>query len=233
MENRTNTVFAPRFMVGLGIITLGVVFLLGNLDIINVHEYLRFWPAILIFIGIAYLLQCRRGAGLMWGIFLIFVGTGMLLDNLGIFYFNLWHYWPLLLVFAGIMMIIKASTHKNYHHFNSSESSDSNSVIKAMAVMGGFRLTNNSKDFRGGDLTAIMGGLEVDLRDASIADTAIIDIFTLMGGVEMHVPEDWLVIIDGFPFMGGFENKTRTPKEGAKRLIIKGTAIMGGLEVKN
>jgi hypothetical protein len=78
-----------------------------------------------------------------------------------------------------------------------------------------------------------MGGLEIDLRDASIKGEAIIDIFALMGGVEMRVPEDWLIIIDGFPFMGGFEDKTRPPKETTKRLTIKGTAVMGGVEIKN
>ena len=99
--------------------------------------------------------------------------------------------------------------------------------------MGGYRRMNNSKDFKGGELTAIMGGLEIDLREASLKGDAVIDIFALMGGVEMRVPEDWLVIIEGFPFMGGFEDKTRPPKESTKHLIIKGTAMMGGIEIKN
>ena len=74
---------------------------------------------------------------------------------------------------------------------------------------------------------------KIDLRDASTKGDATIEVFTTMGGVEMRVPEDWLVIIEGFPFMGGFEDKTRHPKDSAKRLIIKGTVIMGGVEIKN
>ena len=78
-----------------------------------------------------------------------------------------------------------------------------------------------------------MGGFELDLRDASIKGEAVIDIFTMMGGMSMRIPEDWLVIFDVNPFMGGYDDKTRPPKQSTKRLIIKGTTIMGGIEIKN
>lgn len=233
METRHNSFFAPRLVLGLGIIIIGVLFLLGNMDIIDPHEYLRLWPAILIVVGIAYLIQCQHGSGRVWGIILTFIGTGMLLDRLHFINFSVWIYWPLILVVIGIMMIIRSSSHQRRIHSSPVESSDANSYIKAIAIMGGYRRMNNSQDFKGGELTAIMGGLEIDLREASIKGEAVIDIFALMGGVEMRVPEDWLVIIEGFPFMGGFEDKTRPPKESAKRLVIKGTAMMGGLEIKN
>jgi predicted membrane protein len=233
MEIKQNSFFAPRLVLGLGIIVIGVLFLLGNMDIIDPNEYLQLWPAILIIVGIAYLIQCQQGSGRVWGIILTFIGTGMLLDRLHFIHFSVWIYWPLILVVIGIMMIIRSSSHQRKIHSSPVESSDANSYIKAIAIMGGYRRMNNSQDFKGGELTAIMGGLEIDLREASIKGEAVIDIFALMGGVEMRVPEDWLVIIEGFPFMGGFEDKTRPPKESAKRLVIKGTAMMGGLEIKN
>jgi Predicted membrane protein len=233
METKQNSFFAPRLVLGLGIIIIGVLSLLGNMDIIDPNEYLQLWPAILIIVGIAYLIQCQHGSGRVWGIILTFIGTGMLLDRLHFIHFSVWIYWPLIFIVVGIMMIIRASSHQRNIHSSQAESSDANSYIKAIAIMGGYRRMNNSQDFKGGELTAIMGGLEIDLREASIKGEAVIDIFALMGGVEMRVPEDWLVIIEGFPFMGGFEDKTRPPKESAKRLVIKGTAMMGGLEIKN
>jgi predicted membrane protein len=233
METKHNSFFAPRLVLGLGIISIGVLFLLGNMDIINPHEYLRLWPAILIVVGIAYLIQCQHGSGRVWGIILTFIGIGMLLDRLNFIHFSLWSYWPLILIVVGIMMIVRASSHKKNSCSSPTDSSDANSYIKAVAIMGGFRRSNNSQEFRGGELTAIMGGLEIDLREASIKGEAIIDIFAMMGGVEMRVPEDWLVVVEGFPFMGGYEDKTRPPKVSTKRLIIKGTAVMGGVEIKN
>jgi predicted membrane protein len=233
METRHNSFFAPQLVLGLGIILIGILFLLGNMDIIDPHEYLRYWPVIIMIVGIAYLIQCQNGPGRIWGLILTFVGTAMLLDRLYFIHFSLWDYWPLILVIIGIIMIFKSSFFRRGISPPFAESKDANDYLKAIAVMGGFKRSNNSQNFQGGELTAIMGGLEIDLRDASVKGEAIIDIFAMMGGVEMRVPEDWLIIIDGFPFMGGFEDKTRPPKDTTKRLIIKGTAIMGGVEIKN
>jgi predicted membrane protein len=233
METRHNSFFAPRLVLGLGIMAIGILFLLGNLNFLDPHEYIRLWPALLIVIGISYLIQSQNSSGRIWGIILTFVGSGLLLDRLYFINFNIWDYWPLILVVIGIMMIVKSFFIRRGITPPFAEVKDANDYIKAVAVMSGFKRKNNSQDFRGGELTAVMGGLEIDLRDASIKSEAIIDIFAMMGGVEMRVPEDWFIIIEGFPFMGGFEDKTRPPKETSKRLIIKGTAIMGGVEIKN
>jgi predicted membrane protein len=80
-----------------------------------------------------------------------------------------------------------------------------------------------------------MGGCEIDLRRASLADdaTATIDVFAMWGGIEIKVPEDWEVVNRGNAFLGGFENKARPLPGTRKRLVVTGTAIMGGVEVKN
>jgi hypothetical protein len=112
--------------------------------------------------------------------------------------------------------------------------SDTNSTLSAVAVLSGVNRGNNSRTFRGGDLTAIMGGCEVDLRHAAIDGEAIIDVFAMWGGIEIRVPEDWTVIGRVTPLLGGFDDKTRPPQgAGAHRLIVRGMVIMGGVEVKN
>jgi hypothetical protein len=112
---------------------------------------------------------------------------------------------------------------------------DLDSTVSAIAVLGGVVRKCNSKDFQGGELTAIMGGCEIDLREADIQrEEAVINTFAWWGGIEIKVPEDWTVISSGFPLMGGFADTTRAPQEGPKkRLVIKGFAIMGGVEIKN
>ena len=62
---------------------------------------------------------------------------------------------------------------------------------------------------------------------------AIIDTFAFWGGIEIKVPEDWEVVNYGSAFLGAFENKTRPLPGASRRLIVTGTAIMGGVEVKN
>ena len=117
---------------------------------------------------------------------------------------------------------------------SSVEGTMSSPSLSAFAVLGGVRKGTNAQDFRRGDAFACMGGCEIDLREASMRDgEAVFDIFALMGGVEMRVPEDWAVENRGLALLGGFEDKTRRPIDPKKRLIITGLAVMGGVEVKN
>jgi predicted membrane protein len=80
-----------------------------------------------------------------------------------------------------------------------------------------------------------MGGCEIDLRQASIqGEEAVISTFAMWGGIKIKVPPTWNVIVQGIPFLGGFDDKSAKPADhSAKRLIVKGTAIMGGVEVTN
>ena len=55
-----------------------------------------------------------------------------------------------------------------------------------------------------------------------------------MGGIEIRVPDDWRVTLSGVPVLGAFEDKTHAVgSEPPKNLIIKGYAVMGGVEIKN
>ena len=109
------------------------------------------------------------------------------------------------------------------------------STINAVAVLGGVDRNCSSQDFTRGQLTAIMGGCEIDLREASIVTSpAVIDIFALWGGVELMVPEDWTVTMKIQPILGGVSDRTTAPRGGSdKNLVLEGTVVMGGLEVKN
>jgi len=101
------------------------------------------------------------------------------------------------------------------------------------AVMSGSKSQNSSQNFRGGELTAVMGGIELDLRNASIDGSATINVFAVWGGIEIKVPGDWTVISQGVPILGGIEDRTVPPMDRSKTLFIQGYAIMGGVEIRN
>ena len=94
---------------------------------------------------------------------------------------------------------------------------------------------NVSQAFRGGEITAVMGGVELDLRECRLAtDTAHLNVFVAMGGVELRIPRDWVVESGISLFMAGLDNRTLPPVEPSpKRLVIDGSAFMGGIEIKN
>jgi predicted membrane protein len=106
-------------------------------------------------------------------------------------------------------------------------------VVYATALLGSYKRRIASQRFAGGEVTAIMGGCELDLREASIEGDAVLHVFALMGGIDIKVPVDWTVVLEGVPMLGGFEETTLRPKDAGKRLVVRGHAIMGGLEITN
>jgi hypothetical protein len=81
---------------------------------------------------------------------------------------------------------------------------------------------------------AVMGGGKLDLIDAGFAQAeTTIYAFAFMGGIEVIVPDDVTVRVEGFGFMGGFDDKASGEAgPGAPVLHVKGVAFMGGVEVK-
>lgn len=232
METQKSRRFTPQLLMGLIIIAVGVVFTLDNLGMVEAERYLRYWPAGLIAIGGLKLWQSRGGGGAVAGLLFIIAGTWLLLDMLGIVTVSVWELWPLVLVLFGASMVWQGL--RGRRRDASDKSTDANATISALAVLGGVARGNNSRAFRGGDLTAVMGGCEIDLRQAAIDGEAIIDVFAMWGGIEIRVPEDWTVVGRVMPLLGGFEDKTRPPQGATThRLVVRGLVIMGGVEVKN
>ena len=233
MEPRTDPPgvrLTPHLMFGLLIILVGVVFTLDNLNIAHAEDYLRYWPAGLIAIGLAKLWQDRREQGSsIGGVIFTLVGTWLLFDTLGYVDANPIDFWPLLLVFIGTVIVWQGIRGRRQR-----SGASTNDTINAVAILSGVNRGSNSTSFKGGELTAFMGGCEIDLRNAEINGEAAIDVFAMWGGIEIRVPENWTVIGRVTPLMGGFEDHTRAPQAAsAHRLIVRGMVIMGGVEIKN
>jgi hypothetical protein len=83
---------------------------------------------------------------------------------------------------------------------------------------------------------AVMGGVEIDLTEARFEDAeTTIQAFALMGGIEIYVPDDIAIQVNGSGFMGAFENHAQDqaqPRPGAPLVKITGLAVMGGVDVK-
>jgi predicted membrane protein len=102
-------------------------------------------------------------------------------------------------------------------------------------MFSGSEIASHSKEFKGGSVTAIFGGAEVDLRDAMPVADARLDVFTAFGGVEIRVPEGWQVSVKGLPLFGGIDNITAKEQlpENATLLPVNATALFGGIEIKH
>ena len=220
----------PQLVVGLMIIVVGVLMTLDNLGVVDGVYYLRLWPIGIIALGLAKLWQSRDGNGGSFGGLLFTVaGTWLLLEQTALVQLSFWDMWPTLLVFAGGFLVWQGLSGPRPR-----PSGDTNETISGMAVLGSVVRGNNSPTFRGGELTAVMGGCEIDLRNAAIQGEAVIEVFALWGGIEIRVPEDWTVVSRITPVLGGVEDKTRAPRTATRQvLVLRGFVIMAGVEIKH
>ena len=223
----------PQLVLGLVIIVVGVTMTLENLGLLEADRYLRFWPLGLIAFGVLKLWRSRDGHGGAFAGFVLFtIGTWLLLEKTTLVRLSFWEMWPTLLVLFGAFLVWQGLSGPRIRLGTSAP--DENAVVTAMAILGSVVRGNNSEAFRGGELTAILGGCELDLRNAAIDGEAVIEVFALWGGIEIQVPEDWTIVTRVTPVLGGVEDKTRPAKSaGRHRLVLRGFIVMAGIEIKN
>jgi predicted membrane protein len=224
-------VVTPRLLVGICILIVGSLLLLDNLQLFEARTILRFWPVALVAIGVLVFSQAVDTGGRVNGGALVLFGTFLTLTRLGAVEVNFWQlFWPLVLILLGVNLVMQT------FRIQRPQSADAGDTVSLFAVLGGSQRTSNSARFRGGDMTAFMGGCELDLRQAAIepGGVATIDVLAVMGGHDIRVPENWSVVTRVVPFMGGIEDKRTGPKAGASAtLVLRGFVMMGGLEIKN
>jgi hypothetical protein len=84
------------------------------------------------------------------------------------------------------------------------------------------------------EVSAVMGGCDLDLREAvPTSDPVIVQVFAMWGGIDVRVPPDWLVENEAWPILGGVVDNTQTPMQPTRRVILRGMAFMGGVEIRN
>ncbi|HYS54283.1 MAG TPA: DUF5668 domain-containing protein [Thermoanaerobaculia bacterium] len=225
MEERINQPLplpATKLIVGIFFTILGVLWTADNLTLLRADDYLRFWPTVLLLVGLTKLADPKRR---VFGMILTVVGASLLAYTAGWLRFTIFDFWPVILILVGAAIVIRALGFR----LPTSTIGDSDQI---WAVLNQRKVRDTARDYNGGSIFAFMGGCELDLTEAEIIHSpAIIDTFAMWGGIEIYVPENWEVVGEVVPFMAGFEMKTGagTPE---RRLIVRGATVMGGIEVK-
>jgi len=220
-----------RLIIGLSILAVGLLWTLDNLDVLRSEPITRWWPVVVIVVGLIRLFDVS--ASKLSSIVITLVGVGILFDTLDYWDFDPGDFIPLLIAFIGAKLVLDVFRRRSARTANAASP---DAVVHAFAVMSGVGRRSVSADFRGGDANAIMGGVELDLREARIPEgqEAVVDAFAFWGAVEIRVPENWRVVSQVMPMMAAYEDNTTGKNATAGPvLIVRGVAIMGGIEVKN
>ena len=203
----------PNLAYGICLVLLGGTLILDRLQVIEASQILRFWPAALVLIGLTLVIQSFQR-----------VDPAAPQQN-----FNPG---PVILLVA-IGLLFSHGLQRN----GISARETSGDTVSVFAVMSHHQQVSAGPSFRGGDLTSVMGRSDLDLRQTTVApgEEVEIEVFTLMGGSTIRVPEGWTVVIRAVPVMGGVKDRRMGPRDvpGAPRIVVRGLIVMGGLDIRS
>jgi len=224
-----------RIVIGVVMALLGLLFLLDNFRVFDVDRVISFWPVVFIVVGGLKLAQPQRRKDYVIGGGLVLVGVALTLEHMGILSVRWRDLWPLILIGVGIMVVFKGQLSERFARVDSAPPNgmSDNGQLSLTTIMSGSQIKIDAQNFQGGEMTVLMAGVELDLRNAAMPADATVHVFVVMGGIELTVPTDWTVVFQGMPLMGGVEDKTIPTANPTKRLTITGTVVMGGIEIRN
>lgn len=164
--------------------------------------------------------------------------------------------WPIAIITVGLIIILKPKIFrpKNYGNKDSGNPDDNNSgfkgfgwdsdnasftsedVVESTNIFSGSKKINLSKNFRGGEITNVFGGSELNLSKADIQGRVVLEVTCIFGGTKLIVPPDWNIQQEAVAIFGGIDDKrpiTGMQESPDKILVIKGTVLMGGIDIRS
>lgn len=161
--------------------------------------------------------------------------------------------WPIAIISVGLIIILKPKlfrsrlTHTNPDGSEKDKGSkdfswcddtsfSSEDVIESTNIFSGSKKINLSKNFRGGEITNIFGGSELNLTKADIKGRVVLEVTCIFGGTKLIVPPDWNIQQEAVAIFGGIDDKrpiTGMQESPDKILVIKGTVLMGGIDIRS
>jgi hypothetical protein len=263
----THRTVTPQLVIGAFVALLGVILLLDRLDLVEARHLRLIWPIVLMAVGGSLLAQRSDSSGRFWGAAWTLVGVWMLFSMLGWIQVSIWQLIaPLVLIAVGTTVIMRAiGQETSWPHRRGARApgggspglhpppppgapargpestplrSERHGFVTLFTIMGQAKRASSDNPFRGGEMTAFMGGCVLDLRQATIApgEAPVINLLAVMAGHEIWVPPGWVVSCEVVPLLGGIDDKRLPPleplPETAPRLRLKGVVLMSGVVIK-
>lgn len=230
--------FMKKIVFGILVITAGLLLFAFNVGYLPTeYKHIVFsWQMLLIALGVINLFG--RDSWII-GTVLIAVGGFFLLHEWFLPYDFRMAFWPAFLILIGAMIIIKRGFHHHHHWHDRHRKHEfklDSGYIEESNVFSGSKQKIPPCEFKGGKINNVFGGVELDLRQATLAEGKnVLEIKNVFGGVCLIVPSDWVIHVDVSAVMGGFVDKRSTVPDSSstRELFIKGESIFGGGEIKS
>ncbi|MES1261655.1 MAG: DUF5668 domain-containing protein [Acidobacteriota bacterium] len=231
-------------MAGILLITGGTLLFIDNLGILPISVSDAFWPLVLLVFSAIGFYRARSLPMKVWTVTGMVAGALLLLGVFHIIHANADIVWPLILIAAGVVMINYRLRWRSFaervHIGTNSKTASSRDKLQEVAVFSAIKKRVETPKFEGGEVVAVFGSIELDLRWSSIS--AVSRVVTLeanavFGGIEIRIPETWKLSIQGHAVFGTYEDKTIPPRPepGVEMptLIINGGTAFGSVVIRN
>ncbi|HEY4652758.1 MAG TPA: hypothetical protein VIG72_15180 [Pontibacter sp.] len=245
-----------RVMGGLVLILVGVVLLAYKMNVVFLPRWVFSWQMIPILVGL--FIGFRHSFRNPGWILPVALGVIFLIDDYvpGISFRN--YLWPIVIIVIGLWVMLKPRHSSRHYHtsgttatppygvvpastttenaFATDSTASGDDYVNSTAIFGGVKRNILSKNFKGGEVVSVFGGNELNFSQADIQQPVVLDTTQIFGGTSLIIPPHWEVRSEVVAILGGVSDKRMMLPGGydpSKVLIIKGTALFGGLDIKS
>jgi predicted membrane protein len=225
-----------RPIIGVLLVFAGLFLVLRNTGFFPefIDHIIFSWPMLLVAIGLVMTIGASEKTS---GVIVMAVGGFFLIPMIFRETFHAYNmFWPSIFIIVGVIFIV--SKRKGWNSVTSSKAILGDDYVDFVNVFSGMERQIVSENFKGGKVTAVFGGMELDLTKAKLAPGRNeLEIACVFGGATLIVPDDWNVTIEVTPVLGGFNDSRKLYPgrsiDSTKQLAIKGAVIFGGGEIKS
>jgi predicted membrane protein len=241
MRRDHHVVTSNRALIGVVLVLAGLFLVMKNTGIFPefLDNVVFSWPMLLVVIGLVMTLGSSEKTG---GIIVMAVGGFFMIPLIFRETFHMYNmFWPSIFIIVGVIFIVSRRTWRS--GMPHSEGAATGAVtgddwIDYVNIFSGGERQVTSQVFKGGKITSIFGGIELDLTKAQLQQgDSVIEIACIFGGATLIVPDNWFITIEVTPVLGGFSDSRKLMPgrtvDPSRHLIIKGAVVFGGGEIKS
>jgi predicted membrane protein len=224
-----------RAIIGVILVIAGLFLVIRNTGFFPdfIDHVIFSWPMLLVAIGLVMTLGASEKSA---GVIVMAVGGFFLIPMIFRETFHAYNmFWPSIFIIIGVIFIF---TKRRGWNSVSSKGIVGDDYIDYVNVFSGGERQIVSENFRGGKISAVFGGMELDLTKAKLATGRNeLEIACVFGGATIIVPDSWFITINVTPVLGGFSDSRKLAPgrtfDQTSQLVIKGAVVFGGGEVKS
>lgn len=221
-----------KVLWGLFFIIIGIIIGLNSMGITDINLFFEGWWTLFIIIPCLIGLFDNEIEGKTGNLIGLIIGLILLLTIRGIVDYSMVGKMIVPLIFVAIGLSIIFNGAAKVKISEKVKEGKKNGLEDITATFASQKVNKDNEEFKGANLDAVFGGVELDLRSAALDNEAIIKASAIFGGIDIFVPNNVNVKVKSTPIFGGVSNKALNNKDNEKTLYIEAFCMFGGVEIK-